>query len=70
MAENFTDVAFEAGQLFQQLDQLGDACLELQRDYDAGEIPGGHKRTDCFKDLAQAISDAVHYCEQQFKNEV
>lgn len=70
MAKNFNEVASEAWQLVQELEHLCDAFLDLQRDYDAGEIPDGHDRFDCFKDLSKAINDAVYTCQMQFKNEV
>lgn len=70
MAENFSEVASEAWQLVQELEHLCDAFLDLQRDYDAGEIPAGHNRFDCFKDLSKSINNAVYECQMQFRNEV
>lgn len=46
---------------------LHEELQDIQRDYDAGEIPADHKRINCFQDCGFAVNNAVLDCMHQIK---
>ena len=60
----------DAREVMQQLLDLHEQLQDIQRDYDAGEIPADHKRINCFQDCGYAVNNAVLDCMHQIKYEM
>lgn len=49
----------DAREVMRKLLDLHEQLQDIQRDYDAGEIPPDHKRSNCFQDCGLAVNNAV-----------
>ena len=65
---DFYQAIGDAREVMQKLLDLHEQLQDIQRDYDAGEIPADHKRINCFQDCGLAVNNAVLDCMHQIKH--